>query len=528
MPKYAKSFLCLCLLVFSIPAAAQVYQNWNLVFPTSQSGEAQEHFLDAVTYMHLHMFEDAEEQFREAQTLAPDFVMAYWGEALTQHRTIWNIHRLDVAREVLARLGATPAERAAKARDRKRESLPGSGRDTVRCRRVSGIDRALTQIAMRDLRRAYPDDIEASALYALSLMRETPIDMTRQQTRSLMATISMQVLAQNPRHPGANRYLIQSTDDPENTDIGLLAVNNLRLIDTDAAEALHIPSHYYLQHGMWEAVADSNMQAFESSMAWVEENDYSLQDLNAHNYGHLVQFANYGYLQAGNLNQAEKIRERVRSDYIASGLAAEIETPFADVYARWILDLERWQDAELLAELASEYSIRSPGLWQAIGIAAARSGNLELANEAVNLLASLSDNPASQAVNSSRQVDGLIHLAQGHNDIALGILSAAAQLNWAQPVTLLGVPPRPLKPAMETYGEALLETGDAGAALVQFQRGLTRYRGRSNVLLGAARAAEVLGRDDLVKRYYSQLAEIWQRADSSHPFISEVRTKTSR
>jgi hypothetical protein len=38
----------------------------------------------------------------------------------------------------------------------------------------------------------------------------------------------------------------------------------------------------------------------------------------------------------------------------------------------------------------------------------------------------------------------------------------------------------------------------------------------------------VLGRDDLVKRYYSQLAEIWQRADSSHPFISEVRTKTSR
>ena len=81
---------------------------------------------------------------------------------------------------------------------------------------------------------------------------------------------------------------------------------------------------------------------------------------------------------------------------------------------------------------------------------------------------------------------------------------------------------------METYGEALLETGDAGAALVQFQQGLTRYRGRSNLLLGAARAAEVLGRGDLVKRYYSQLAEIWQRADSSHPFINEVRSKTSR
>ena len=62
----------------------------------------------------------------------------------------------------------------------------------------------------------------------------------------------------------------------------------LALIDAGAVEALHIPSHYYLQHGMWEAVADSNMRAFDSSMAWVEANDFSLQDLNAHNYGHLA------------------------------------------------------------------------------------------------------------------------------------------------------------------------------------------------------------------------------------------------
>lgn len=34
MPKYAKSFLPLFLLVFSIQDTTQVYQNWNLVFPT--------------------------------------------------------------------------------------------------------------------------------------------------------------------------------------------------------------------------------------------------------------------------------------------------------------------------------------------------------------------------------------------------------------------------------------------------------------------------------------------------------------
>ena len=79
-------------LLVSTHASAQVFENWDIVFPTSESGAAQEHFLEGVTYMHLHMFEDAEDHFREAQKLSPDFVMAYWGEALNQHRTIWNIH----------------------------------------------------------------------------------------------------------------------------------------------------------------------------------------------------------------------------------------------------------------------------------------------------------------------------------------------------------------------------------------------------------------------------------------------------
>ena len=74
-------------------AGAQVADNWDIVFPTSESGPAQEHFLEGVTYMHLHMFEDAEEHFREAQKLSPDFVMAYWGEALND-RERWPIPRL--------------------------------------------------------------------------------------------------------------------------------------------------------------------------------------------------------------------------------------------------------------------------------------------------------------------------------------------------------------------------------------------------------------------------------------------------
>ena len=520
----AKAILSFIVIALFSPAQAQTYSNWGMVFPTSQGGEAQEHFLEGVTDMHLHEFEDAGEHFRAAQRLAPDFAMAYWGEALNQHRTIWSIHRLDTARAVLQRLGSTPGERVAKAPTPREKAYLGAVEilfgEGIQVERQSAYS-----TAMRELNEAYPDDIEALAWYTLSLMRETPPGMTRQQTRSLMAGNSVRVLAQNPRHPGANRYLIQSTDDPENTDLGILAVLNLQMIDTDAEEALHIPSHYYIHHGMWEAAADSNMRAFTSSMAWVNEHDWSLEDLNSHNYGHLLQFANYGYLQAGNLAEAAKIRVRVQSDYVASGQAGPIEAPFADVHARAVLDLEQWQDAEMLAELARLYTVRNAGLWEAIGIAAARAGNLDLANEALLVLSDMGGAPASQGAISARHVEGLIHLARGHNEIALQILGDAAQLNWEQPVTLLGVPPRPLKPTLELYAETLLQVGEAEEALIQFEQALTRYSGRTNLMLGAARAAEQLGDADLAESYYRQLADIWSGADKDHPFADQVRAK---
>jgi tetratricopeptide (TPR) repeat protein len=274
---------------------------------------------------------------------------------------------------------------------------------------------------------------------------------------------------------------------------------------------------------MWIEAAEANMRAFDSSMRWVDEKGWSLEDLNSHNYGHLLQFANYAYLQAGLLSEASEIRERVRSDYFASGMAPEIEAPFADVHARWVLDLEQWEEAEPLAAMAREYSINDPGLWLAIGIAAVQMDNTELAVEAMERLDGQSANPSAQSTIAARQVDGLLHLGMGHTEIALGILKDAVELNWEQPGLLIGSPPRPVKPVLEVYGEALLEAGQAEQALAIFQRGLTRYRERTNLLLGAARAAEQLGRRDLSERYYSLLAESWSDAEDGHPFVDEVR-----
>ena len=409
-------------------AFAQPAGFWGVEFPTSESGPAQQHFLEGVTAMHLHMFEDAEEHFVAAQEISPDFAMAYWGEALNNHRTIWSIHRLEEARVVLNKLGPTPEARAAKAPTRREknylaaaEILYGQGEFMARQEAYSA--------AMAELSDAYPEDIEAKAWYALSLMRITPPEHTRERTRSLMASLSLEVLAKNPRHPGANRYLIQSTDDPLNTDLGIIAVNNLEMLDIEAAEALHIPSHYYIQHGMWLETAESNMRAFESSMAWVEQHGWQLEDLNNHNYGHLLRFANYGYLQAGITSEAAKIRQRVLQDYIDSGGAPEIAAPLADTWARWVIDLEQWQQTDTLAGLAREHNLRQPNIWTAIGVGAVRNGNLELAREALVVLSDIADGSASEGDIAALQVEGLIRIAEGNTRQGLSLLNDAIRVN---------------------------------------------------------------------------------------------------
>ncbi len=512
---------CTLVMALSSGTLAQPAAYWGVQFPTSASGSAQQHFLEGVTAMHLHMFEDAEEHFLAAQQQSPDFAMAYWGEALNNHRTIWSIHRLDAARTALRKLGPTPQARAAKAPSQREkdylaaiEILFGEGDFIARQEAYSA--------AMAELSGNYPEDIEAKAWYALSLMRINPPDHTRERTRSLMASLSLEVLAQNPRHPGANRYLIQSTDDPVNTDLGIIAVNNLEMLDIDAAEALHIPSHYYIQHGMWLETAESNMRAFESSMAWVAEHDWQLQDLNNHNYGHLLRFANYGYLQAGIDSEAGKIRQRVLQDFIDSGGAAEIAAPLADTWARWVIDLERWHEADTLAELAREHSLRQPNIWTAIGLGAVRSGNLDLAREALAALSDMADGSASEGDIAALQIEGLIRIAEGNTRQGLSLLNDAIrvndEMNARNPVTLIGIPPRPVKPSRELYGEALLETGSAAMALREFQTGLTFYQGRTNMTLGAARAALAIGDDALALRYLQQLSTTWSTAEEDHPF----------
>src|SRR5918996_6502045 len=94
--------------VFAILAA--------LVLPMQSGNQAEARFLRGIAWLHSFEYEEAIEEFRAAQQIDPAFAMAYWGEAMCYSQPLWGREDVAAARQTLARLGASPAARAAKAK----------------------------------------------------------------------------------------------------------------------------------------------------------------------------------------------------------------------------------------------------------------------------------------------------------------------------------------------------------------------------------------------------------------------------
>src|SRR5712664_4720364 len=108
--------LLLTSLLLLFPAAAFAQQAYGEVaFENSGPAAAQPDFLHGLAQLHNFEYDDAAEHFRKAQQIAPDFALAYWGEAMTQNHPVWHEEDVSAAREILNRLAPTLETRLAKA-----------------------------------------------------------------------------------------------------------------------------------------------------------------------------------------------------------------------------------------------------------------------------------------------------------------------------------------------------------------------------------------------------------------------------
>ncbi|MCX6611628.1 MAG: hypothetical protein NTW74_12350, partial [Acidobacteria bacterium] len=269
-------------------------------FPiTAGQPGSQACFNRAVAMLHSFWFEEAREQFEACAAKDPKLSMAWWGVAMTHNHSLWNRVWVDEARGALAKISSTEQLTA---RERAYidavKVLFGKGTKVER-------ERAYAK-EMGAIFRKYPDDLEAATFYSLSLIATK---------RSIEAgAIALDVYGKQPEHPGAAHYIIHAFDDPTHAILALPAARRYAGIAPEAHHALHMPSHIFLQLGMWPETIASNEKSWAASVAWQTRKNLSLSLRDYHSQYWLA----YGYLQMGRPADAWKVWETKKQDIIDS------------------------------------------------------------------------------------------------------------------------------------------------------------------------------------------------------------------
>ncbi len=491
-------------------------------FANSGAAAAQEPFLRGLLLLHSFEYDDAREAFQEAARLDPGFAMAYWGEAMTHNHPVWFQQDREAARAALDRLAPTPEARLAKApTEREKDYLRaadvlfGEGEKDAR-------DDAFAE-AMRRLSETYPDDLDAAAFYALSLLGTSHEGRDFATYMRAAATVE-EVFARNPNHPGAAHYLIHSYDDPIHAPLGLRAARVYAKIAPAAAHALHMPSHIFVALGLWDDVVALNEASWAASLERIERKNLSKDQRGYHALWWLA----YGYLQQGRYRDAQSLLNVVAQDHQELDIGRTRYHLLA-MRAAYLVDTGQWDGpaAHIEIDPASLGLEHAATVWFVDGLGALNTGDRAAADAA---LAALRERRAAATEPQAQEIAGILEnelaalllLEDGQPDAALALLDQAAAAEDALHFDF--GPPSPVKPAHELYGEVLLRLDRPAEAQAHFRKALTRTPMRAAALLGLARAAAQAGDEAAAQQTYDALRQIWHRADEDVPGLQEVRS----
>ena len=465
----------------------------SINFPTSAKPAAQAPFLTGVKALYNFEFDIAADAFRDAQKADPDFALAYWGEAMSFNHPLWAQQDLPAARKALEKLAPTAAARAAKA-------PAGKERDLIEAQEVLfGAGDKLTRDiaysqAMGRMHAKYPNDDEIACMYALALLGTArPGEKT---TRNAMqaAAIAQDIFERHPQHPGAAHFIIHSFDDPDHAILSLKAARAYSKIAPSAAHALHMPSHIFVQLGMWDDVIASNIVAYKAAddLAAAKNLPRGREDF------HTLSWLQYAYLQEGKFDEAQKCVDQAKA-VADKDTAPNVRDGYAAMKARQVVESARWEKLALPTGAVKDGGAPgydgSAAYVLAAGLSAAKLGDLATANLALEKLKAMRTQ-AETGSNAYRakpfaimekEVGAVVAAAQKDTATAERLLKEATTIELT--LDAPSGPPEPIKPSFELYGDLLLDMGRTQDAAAQYQQSLLRMPNRRAAVQGMSRTS---------------------------------------
>jgi tetratricopeptide (TPR) repeat protein len=307
------------------------------------------------------------------------------------------------------------------------------------------------------------------------------------------AAIVQGVFQRHPQHPGAAHFIIHSFDDPDHAILSLPAARAYAKIAPSAAHALHMPTHIFVQLGMWDDVVASNIVAYKAAdeLASRKNLPRGREDF------HTLSWLQYGYLQQGKFDEAEKAVATAKATADKDSSPA-VRDGYASMKARQIVETGRWEKLALPTGAVKDggapaYDGSSAYVFAA-GASAAMLGDFATANVALDKLKTMrtqaeSGSNAYRAKPLSimeKEVAAIIAFAQKDLPTAETLLKEATAIE--RTLDSPSGPADPIKPSFELYGMLLVEMNRPAEAAAQFQQALDRMPNRRAALEGLKRA----------------------------------------
>ena len=323
-------------------------------FSVSCAPSSQASFNRGVALLHDFWYEEARSQFDQIIKSDPGCAMAHWGVAMSAFHQIWDRPGADTMKLGWAQMQTAQSLNAGTDRERDYISAlanfyrPGSEEFPARIKAYS--------TAMGALYAHYPDDVDAGAFYALSLLAaETPDDTSLSQEHKAMAVLKP-LFAKYPDNPGVVHYIIHSCDNPTMAPEGLAAADLYGEIAPSGAHAFHMPGHIYARLGLWQKDIAAQVGSIKASEAAEARGESSIMD-EPHSYDFLI----YAYLQSGQdvrakpaLDESAAVLTRIASmpgmgaGYMA-GMIPYYRTELPGFYA---LEMRDWKTAAAMEPVA--------------------------------------------------------------------------------------------------------------------------------------------------------------------------------
>lgn len=496
---------------------------------STKNPEAQRFFDQGLTLVFAFNHEEAARAFRRASELDSQSAMALWGVALALGPCINNVDvdppHEKAAYEAVQRAlslapGATEQERAYIQSLAKRYSSDPK----VDLRKLD----AEYAVAMRELHKHYPDDLDAATLYAESLMDLHPwklwsLDGRPTEGTEEILTVLESVLLRDPNHIGANHYYIHATEASPHPGWALASARRLETLAPTAGHLVHMPAHTYMRVGDYSAAAHSNAAGADADRVYLRESGTTGSMYDMMYYCHNLHFLSASYSMGGDFAHAKQA-----ADELVAHVGPMLhDMPIAEMYAPYpifvLVRFHRWDEALKLPPPNASL-LMTTAFWHfARGSAFAAKNQLAMAEVERTILET-----ERQQTPGDREFSTFSNKARTFLDLAENVLNARIAAakgdhggsikDWEKAVEIqdslyYGEPPEWFYPVRESLGAALLLNGQADRAEAVFRADLEQYPRNPRSLFGLLKSLEAQKKPN-VAEVRKEFEAAWKNADA--------------